>query len=68
MAANRFAISKNAVAGVESGSGDDVALDASEVALLQACVGFHAKAQSDPGIRDRLYQLWCKLDVLKQAA
>ncbi len=45
-----------------------VALDAGEVALLQACVGFHAKSQADPGIRERLYQLWCKLEDLKPAA
>lgn len=45
-----------------------VALDPGEVALLQACVGFHAKAQADPGIRDRLYRLWCKLEDLKSAA
>ena len=45
-----------------------VALDPGEVALLQACVGFHAKAQADPGIRDRLYRLWCKLEDLKRAA
>ncbi len=45
-----------------------VALDAGEVALLQACVGFHAKAQADPGIRERLYRLWCKLEDLKSAA
>ena len=45
-----------------------VALEPGEVALLQACVGFHAKAQADPGIRQRLYQLWCKLEDLKGAA
>ena len=47
---------------------DDPLFDSSDVALLQACVGFHAKAQSDPFIRDRLYRLWCKLDGLKRAA
>lgn len=45
-----------------------VGLDTSEVALLQACVGFHAKAHTDPTIRDRLYRLWCKLDHLRRAA
>jgi hypothetical protein len=46
----------------------DLRFDSSDVALLQACVGFHAKAQADPFIRDRLYRLWCKLDELKRAA
>ena len=50
------------------GHSDDPLFDSNDVALLQACVGFHAKAQSDPFIRDRLYRLWCKLDELKRAA
>lgn len=45
----------------------EVALEIGEVALLQACVGFHAKSQTDPGIRDRLYRLWCKLEEIKAA-
>ncbi len=36
-----------------------------EVRLLQACVGFHARSQTDPGIRERLYDLWCKLDRVR---
>ncbi len=37
-------------------------LPAEDVALLQACVGFHAKALSDPSVGDRLYRLWCTLE------
>lgn len=40
------------------------AFEEEERRLLQACVGFHAKAQTDPVIRDRLHRLWCKLDAL----
>lgn len=57
------------VANVQPGLAEPaVGLDTGEVALLQACVGFHAKAHTDPTIRDRLYRLWCKLDHLKHAA
>ena len=31
--------------------------------LLQACVGFHAKTLTDPSVRGRLYELWCRLNV-----
>lgn len=43
----------------------DVALQLTheDVQLLKACVGFHAKQQTDPTIRDRLYRVWCELDA-----
>ena len=50
---------------LRAASSGAVALEPNEVALLQACVGFHAKAQTDPSLRDRLYRLWCKLEDLK---
>lgn len=43
-------------------------LTAEDLRVLQACVGFHAKAQSDPTIRDSLYKLWCKLEYARAGA
>jgi hypothetical protein len=38
-------------------------LSQEDVQLLKACVGFHAKQQTDPTIRERLYHVWCELDT-----
>ncbi len=44
-----------------------IALQSDDLQIIQACVGFHARAQTDPAIRARLYALWCKLDVRRAA-
>ncbi len=42
-------------------------VEPADVGLLLACIGFQAKALSDPTLRDRLYQLWCRLDAAANA-
>ncbi len=37
-------------------------IPSADLLLLQACVGFQAKALSDPLLRGRLYELWCRLE------
>ena len=43
-------------------------VEPAEIGLLLACVGFQAKALGDPGLRDRLYRLWCRLETAANGA